>query len=266
MVRVDFGVPLDQAEWDRCTAVADCADPKPNGWPADEVLTPVVRDFADKTDPAVIEYLSRRSGSNDAVNALMAWMTDNQATGKGWRRLAAGKSGCPGAANRSPRRRRKRHGRRTGRRADRDRHLREYMYAWPERICVYTALDAERRGATLRPYAAVTGIERAGGRWPDRNRGARRSRRHPRHRRPGRLHPGRGDPPVAAPEPDARRRGALLVRRASDSDAGRAGHGAAGPRGGTAGPSRGSGQGRDPADRACHPSGRPDPPPPARRP
>lgn len=41
----------------------------------------------------------------------------------------------------------------------------EYMYAWPERICVDTALDAEKRGATLRTYTAVTGIERAGDRW-----------------------------------------------------------------------------------------------------
>ncbi|MGN7870872.1 FAD-dependent oxidoreductase [Paracoccus sp. 22332] len=41
----------------------------------------------------------------------------------------------------------------------------EYMYAWPERICVDTALDAERRGATLRTYTAVTGIERAGDAW-----------------------------------------------------------------------------------------------------
>ena len=80
MVKVDFGVPLDQAEWDRCTAVADCADPKPNNWPTDEVLTLVAKDVARDTDPAVIEYLSRRSWSNDTVNALMAWMTDNQAT------------------------------------------------------------------------------------------------------------------------------------------------------------------------------------------
>ncbi|MFC3628895.1 FAD-dependent oxidoreductase [Paracoccus angustae] len=41
----------------------------------------------------------------------------------------------------------------------------EYMYAWPERICVDTALDAERRGATLRTYTAVAGIERAGNGW-----------------------------------------------------------------------------------------------------
>lgn len=41
----------------------------------------------------------------------------------------------------------------------------EYMYEWPERICVDTALDAEQRGATLRTYTAVTGIERCGNGW-----------------------------------------------------------------------------------------------------
>lgn len=41
----------------------------------------------------------------------------------------------------------------------------EYMYAWPERICVDTALDAERRGATIRTYAEVTGLERRNDGW-----------------------------------------------------------------------------------------------------
>lgn len=41
----------------------------------------------------------------------------------------------------------------------------EYMYAWPERICVDTALDAERRGAILRTYAEVTDIARMGDHW-----------------------------------------------------------------------------------------------------
>ncbi len=41
----------------------------------------------------------------------------------------------------------------------------EYMYAWPERICVDTALDAERRGATIRTYAEVTAIRRDGTDW-----------------------------------------------------------------------------------------------------
>lgn len=41
----------------------------------------------------------------------------------------------------------------------------EYMYAWPERICVDTALDAERRGATIRTYAEVTGINQQDDGW-----------------------------------------------------------------------------------------------------
>lgn len=41
----------------------------------------------------------------------------------------------------------------------------EYMYAWTERLCVDTALDAERRGATLRTYTAVTGLTQEGGGW-----------------------------------------------------------------------------------------------------
>ncbi|MBN5495475.1 FAD-dependent oxidoreductase [Pseudomonas aeruginosa] len=41
----------------------------------------------------------------------------------------------------------------------------EYMYDWPERICVDTALDAEQRGATLRTYTQVSAIERCGAEW-----------------------------------------------------------------------------------------------------
>lgn len=41
----------------------------------------------------------------------------------------------------------------------------EYMYDWPERICVDTALDAEQRGATLRTYTSVSDIERHGDEW-----------------------------------------------------------------------------------------------------
>lgn len=41
----------------------------------------------------------------------------------------------------------------------------EYMYDWPERICVDTALDAEQRGATIRTYTCVSGIERIDHNW-----------------------------------------------------------------------------------------------------
>ncbi|ADV09255.1 ABC transporter substrate-binding protein [Mesorhizobium ciceri] len=81
MVKLDFGVPYNQAEWKRCNTVADCADPKPNVWPQDRVKTIVTKGFSDRTDPAVMEYLQTRSWSNDTVNGLLTWMTDNQATG-----------------------------------------------------------------------------------------------------------------------------------------------------------------------------------------
>lgn len=41
----------------------------------------------------------------------------------------------------------------------------EYMYDWPERISVDTALDAERRGASIRTYVQVSRIERCGESW-----------------------------------------------------------------------------------------------------
>ncbi|KAB0682656.1 ABC transporter substrate-binding protein [Aureimonas leprariae] len=82
MVKLDAGVPEDAAEWKRCNTVADCPDPKPNSWPVDRVFTLVAKPFADKAGPDVMGYLGKRAWSNDTVNKLMAWMTDNQATGE----------------------------------------------------------------------------------------------------------------------------------------------------------------------------------------
>jgi glycine betaine/proline transport system substrate-binding protein len=82
MVKLEAGVPADAAEWKRCNTVADCPDPKPNAWPTDTVVTLVAKSFSDKASPEVMDYLKKRSWSNETVNALMAWMTDNQATGE----------------------------------------------------------------------------------------------------------------------------------------------------------------------------------------
>ncbi|SMG53797.1 glycine betaine/proline transport system substrate-binding protein [Paracoccus sp. J56] len=82
MVAVDFGMEHDPEEWKRCTSIPDCQDPKPNAFPVDNVFTLVSKQFADEADPAVIDYLSKRSWTNETVNKLMAWMTDNQATGE----------------------------------------------------------------------------------------------------------------------------------------------------------------------------------------
>ncbi|MFZ1468812.1 MAG: ABC transporter substrate-binding protein [Paracoccaceae bacterium] len=80
MVRLDYGVDYDAAEWARCNTVADCADPKPNAWPKDSVKTLVTTAFADRAG-ATMDYFKARSWSNATVNKLLSWMTDNQATG-----------------------------------------------------------------------------------------------------------------------------------------------------------------------------------------
>lgn len=81
MVKLGFGVPTDAAEWKRCNTKADCADPKKNAWPTDKVQTVVTKKFSDRAGPA-IDYLKARSMTNESVNKLLAWMTDNQASGE----------------------------------------------------------------------------------------------------------------------------------------------------------------------------------------
>jgi glycine betaine/proline transport system substrate-binding protein len=75
-------VPYDAAEWKRCTTVADCPDPKRNDWPRDTVETLVTPAFEKQAPEGVRSYLSHRSWSHATVNKLLAWMTDNQATGE----------------------------------------------------------------------------------------------------------------------------------------------------------------------------------------
>ncbi len=82
MVKLEHGVPLDKAEWKRCNTVADCPDPKKNDWPKDKVQTLVAKPFAEKAGKEVMDYLNKRAWKNDTVNALVAWMTDNQASGE----------------------------------------------------------------------------------------------------------------------------------------------------------------------------------------
>ena len=72
----------DAAEWKRCISVADCPDPKPSAWPADRIFTLVSKKFSDRAGPEVMSYLNKRAWSNATVNGLMAWMTDNQASGE----------------------------------------------------------------------------------------------------------------------------------------------------------------------------------------
>ncbi len=81
MVRLGFGVPHSKEEWDSCTSILECADPKPNAWPKSEVYTVVTDEFK-KRGGTAYNYLANRSWDNKTVNSLLAWMNDNQGTGE----------------------------------------------------------------------------------------------------------------------------------------------------------------------------------------
>ena len=82
MVRLDFGVPTNDEVWSKCITVADCADPTPAAWPVDRVVTLVSTSFSERAGGDVLDYLNKRSWSNETVSKLMAWMADQQATGE----------------------------------------------------------------------------------------------------------------------------------------------------------------------------------------
>lgn len=81
MKKLDAGVKHDAAAWSACNGKADCADPKKNDWARAEVFT-IVTDSFKKRGGDAFKYLSTRGWGNATVNELLAWMTDNQATGE----------------------------------------------------------------------------------------------------------------------------------------------------------------------------------------
>lgn len=81
MVKLSEGVPHDPVEWQRCTIRPDCADPRPNAWLPAAVRTVVTDRFRRAGGPAY-DYLARRSWDNATVNALLAWMQAQQASGE----------------------------------------------------------------------------------------------------------------------------------------------------------------------------------------
>lgn len=79
MTRLDLGVEHDPDLWESCTIVENCAEPALNEWPHSDVFTVASRDFSE-ANPVTMDYLGKRAWSNDVVNGLLAWMSDNQAT------------------------------------------------------------------------------------------------------------------------------------------------------------------------------------------
>lgn len=82
MVKLDFGVQYDQKAWSSCITVANCPNPTPSSWPVDHVYTLVSTRFHKSAGTEVNHYLQTRSWNNKTVGSVLAWMTDNQASGE----------------------------------------------------------------------------------------------------------------------------------------------------------------------------------------
>jgi glycine betaine/proline transport system substrate-binding protein len=80
MVKLDAGVPHDKEAWESCNVQTECTQPKKTDWARASVFTVVTDRFKKEGGPAY-DYLAARGWSNDTVNELLAWMSDNQATG-----------------------------------------------------------------------------------------------------------------------------------------------------------------------------------------
>lgn len=80
MVRVDLG-KHNQAEFEKCIAIANCPDPKPNSFAVSEIKTVVAADFANK-NPEPMKYLKARVWSAKDFGAVLTYMEKEQADGK----------------------------------------------------------------------------------------------------------------------------------------------------------------------------------------
>ena len=79
MVKLSFDVPHDRADWDACTAVPGCPNPKVNSYPTSQAFTLVTREFAEKAEVAM-DYIKKRKWINATVNKILAWQTENKGT------------------------------------------------------------------------------------------------------------------------------------------------------------------------------------------
>jgi glycine betaine/proline transport system substrate-binding protein len=79
MVKLSFDVPHDRADWDACTAVPNCPNPKVNSYPTSQAFTLVTKQFTEKAAVAM-DYIKTRKWSNSTVNSILAWQADKQAT------------------------------------------------------------------------------------------------------------------------------------------------------------------------------------------
>ncbi|MDF3855008.1 glycine betaine ABC transporter substrate-binding protein [Paracoccus sp. APAP_BH8] len=83
MVRLEGGVERDDEEWQRCTTVGSCPDPKPNYWVASPVSNLVTQQLLERPGMEPVKtYFEDQTWSTDVVSELILWMQQNQATGE----------------------------------------------------------------------------------------------------------------------------------------------------------------------------------------
>lgn len=80
MVRVELA-PFNAKEFDSCIAVANCPDPKPNGFPVSEIKTVVATQFAN-SNPEAMQYLKARVWSAVDFGKVLTYMESEQADGE----------------------------------------------------------------------------------------------------------------------------------------------------------------------------------------
>ncbi|WP_174801160.1 glycine betaine ABC transporter substrate-binding protein [Martelella limonii] len=78
MVKLSFGVEFSKPQWDSCTIVEGCPDPKLNAYPVSAVYTLIDSDIVTE-EPELTAYLNARSWSNRTVSEVLAWMSDENA-------------------------------------------------------------------------------------------------------------------------------------------------------------------------------------------
>jgi len=81
---LDFGIPFAGSEnWDSCIVKPEqeCANPKPSAWTKSEVHT-VITDSFKKRVGAAGDYFAKRIFPGPVMNATLAYMADQQATGE----------------------------------------------------------------------------------------------------------------------------------------------------------------------------------------
>lgn len=79
MVKLSFGVGYNKAEWDDCTAIANCPSPQRNTYPTSQAYTLVTQAFTEKAEDAM-SYIRSRRWSNAMINGILAWQLENKAS------------------------------------------------------------------------------------------------------------------------------------------------------------------------------------------